>query len=51
METLSTIKYMINQFCTVALGDTIISILQGINEEIDRTFKELKQSANLENLI
>jgi hypothetical protein len=51
METLSTIKDMINQFYTVALDDTSMSTLQRINEEIYRTFKELKDSADLENFI
>jgi uncharacterized protein YegL len=46
METLSTMKYMIDQFWTVALGNTSMGVLQRINEKMDGTFKELKDSAD-----
>ncbi|CAF1618372.1 unnamed protein product [Rotaria magnacalcarata] len=46
MQTLSAIKTMINQFWTVALGDTSMDVLQQINQKMDGTFKELKDSAD-----
>jgi uncharacterized protein YegL len=46
METLSTMKNIINQFWTVALGNTSTNVLQQINEKMDGTFKELKDSAD-----
>ena len=39
METLSTMKYMIDQFWTVALGSTNMGVLQRINEKMDGAFK------------
>ncbi|CAF1401568.1 unnamed protein product [Rotaria sordida] len=46
METLSTMNTMINQFWTVALGDTSMDVLKRINLKMDGTFKELKDSAD-----
>jgi len=46
MKTLSTMKSMINQFWTVTLGDTDMNVLQKINNKMDGTFKELKDSAD-----
>jgi uncharacterized protein YegL len=46
METLSTMKTIINQFWTVALGNTSMDVLQRINKKMDGTFKELKDSAD-----
>jgi uncharacterized protein YegL len=46
METLSSMKIMINQFWTVALGNTSMNVLQQINQKMDGTFKELKDSAD-----
>ena len=47
METLSTMKTLINQFWTVALSNTSMSVLQQINHKMDGTFKELEDSADL----
>jgi uncharacterized protein YegL len=46
METLSTMKSVINQFWTVALGNTCMNVLQQINDKMDGTFKQLKDSAD-----
>ncbi|CAF3979690.1 unnamed protein product [Rotaria magnacalcarata] len=46
METLSAMKTMINQFWTVALGDTSMNVLQQINQKMDGTFKELTDSTD-----
>ncbi|CAF3963734.1 unnamed protein product [Rotaria sordida] len=46
METLSSMNAMINQFWTVALGDTSMDVLKKINLKMDGTFKELKDSAD-----
>ncbi|CAF1241505.1 unnamed protein product [Didymodactylos carnosus] len=46
METLSAMKIMINQFWTVALGNTSMNVLQQINQKMNGTFKELKDSTD-----
>ena len=46
MKALSTMKYTIDQFWTVALGNTSMGVLQRINEKMDGTLKELKDSAD-----
>jgi uncharacterized protein YegL len=46
MQTLSTMKNLIDQFWTVALGNTSMDVLQQINHKMDGTFKELEDSAD-----
>ena len=46
MATLSTMKSLIHQFWTVALGNTSMDVLQQINNKMDGVFKELKDSAD-----
>ena len=47
LETLLTMKNKIADFWTVALGDRKMDILEKINETMNGTFKELKDSADL----
>jgi ADP-heptose:LPS heptosyltransferase len=47
LDTLLTMVTKINQFWTVALGNTKMDILERINQKMNGTFKELKNSADL----
>ena len=47
LETLLSMKTRINQFWTVALGNTQMDVLEQINQKMNGKFKELKDSADL----
>jgi uncharacterized protein YegL len=47
LETLLAMKAKINQFWTVALGDTKMDVLEKINQKMNGTFKELRDSDDL----
>ena len=46
MEKLSTMNYLIDQFWTIALGNTSMNVFEQINEKMGGTFKELKDSVD-----
>jgi len=47
LDRLLTMKSRINQFWTVALGDTKMDVLEKINDTMDGEFKELQDSKDL----
>jgi len=47
LNELLTMKSRINQFWTVALGDTKMDVLEKINDTMDGEFKELQDSKDL----